>query len=128
MLLKNATGITVGTKPASRMMLGSTVVWKPIVVKEWEVVGGPYAFSSIDFKKGQLHFYDSAVRAELLKIFGSYKMSQIYMQSDGATDRVHVSSFEDYSWSIMVLADSQASLESSGFGYGKKITFLRRAV
>lgn len=44
MLLKNATGVTVGTKPASRVRLGSTVVWQKLVTS-WKVLGqGPATY------------------------------------------------------------------------------------
>lgn len=127
MLLKNATGVTVGTKPASRVLLGNTVVWKPKVVGDWEKLGGPYGFSSLDLKSGSIWFSTSDSKQELSRIFATYNISEIYMQAEGATTRVPVSNFENQSWAVVVNTDKSVSLSDSGFQYGKGVTFFRKA-
>lgn len=127
MLLKNATGVTVGTKPASRVRLGNTVVWKPKVVGDWEKVGGPYGFSSIDLKSWSIWFSSTDSKQELSRIFSAYNISEIYMQAEGATTYVPVSKFEDQSWAVVVSTDKSVSLSDNGFQYGKGVTFFRKA-
>lgn len=124
-LLNKAKGIYVGSRKATAVTVGTRKIWPSRTVKEWRLLGGPYAIDDTSNIQNRITFEKEPGKSAVAGFFTRNAAEDIWVMGNGSSEKLQCKSCEDHRTGTRVFLDMAGSLHDYGLSRGKNAYFYK---